>query len=227
MRYFKFIFLAIGILFSSCSSSTLAVITTNNEFKRLTIGNKPPTNVTNSRVLTALSNNYDVEAITISPLAVHSVISQTKRSGNFKTKVEIFNTINGNRIKSWDSDDIKRMIENKANLKYPRGLDTFITFNLRWKDDQILILEVQPVIANTSIESLPQDVSVVYNLQNDKVESVRFYSRGDASPIPSGSFNTKGVYAFQVNNGNLIIDGNVVQNVPGNVKTADITTIKK
>lgn len=218
-----FIAFSLILILSSCSSTTLGVVVTNSDFKRITISEKPPQDVTNTKQLTSL-NNYDFRAVSISPAGVYSVISLFKPS-NFKTRLEIYNSINGDLIKSFSSNDLKNLIENNSSAEYPSSMETFITFSVRWQTNKNVILEVQPVATGT--ELTPQNVTMVYNLQTKTVLSIDYYGRGDSSPVSSGTFNQKGIYNFEVSNGNLIIDGNIIQNAPSSIKHADISTIKK
>jgi hypothetical protein len=170
-----------------------------------------------------------LERLTISPSGAFVVISLVKRGPGLPapTRLEIYSPLTGKLVRQFSSNDLKEMISQFTNSKYPIAIKSYITMDVRWISKNTAIFEVQPVVAGTGVELAPQNISLVYNIASKKVERVEFYSRGQSSPINVPSHISKTTYTLSINNEKLYIQGKEVKNMPGSIKEADLTIIKK
>lgn len=212
----------------SCKTTSVAVFQTGSSFKSAFLINNPPDSANVIKDLTTL-NGFILKKLSISPNAIYGVLSFLKLSDGFPypTRLEIYNTVTGKLFKNITSNDLKNMISQYTSDNYPKSVKTFITFDIRWKDEKTVIFEVQPDNTGTGIESLAQNVSIEYDILKNEVKRVEYYERGNPSPITVPSHSQKTTYNFSINNGKLFIEGKEVNNMPGDIKVVDLSLLKK
>lgn len=216
--------LGVSLVLLSCDPTSIAVFQTGSSIKSAIIGNSPPDKARNIKDLTAL-NGYDLTSLSVSPGGVYAVMSFFKNSGPqpWPTRLEIYSSVPGKQLKKFSSNDLKNMIEQSTNLHYPSKVKVFVTFDIRWLDGNTVIFEVQPLPDFTGSDSTPSHVSIVYNIHKNEVDQVRFYDRGQPSPIIVPTHTEKTTYTLRINSGKLYIEGKEVMNMPASIKKADLS----
>ena len=213
----------------SCKPTSFALVEANDKIHRLIISEKPPKQVTNTQEVTGISG-WSLESMTISPNCAYGVIGLLDRDDfdghQTDAEIRIYNLLQNKPLQVLDNDDITQLIKDGTGLKYDDRDIAYIVFGFAWKTVDEVIMEIQPIL-HPSIESLPQNVSLVYDVGSKQVVEAQFYSRTATSPISAGNFPDNYVYSYSVDNGNLIIEGNIVQNDPNGIKKAAVATLKK
>jgi|GEM_PF-6789347 hypothetical protein len=220
--------LGISAVLLSCKSTSIAVFQTGSSFKSALIVNKPPDSATAIKDLTTL-NGYDFRKLSISPSTAYGVLAFFKRergTGQGNTRLEIYLPLTGRLIKQFSNSDLWTILENNTSYDFPDMLKTFITFDIRWKDKNTAVFEVQP-LRGIGSDLTPSNVSIVYKIPNDEVTQIEWYTRGSSSPISVPSHTEKTTYTTSINGGKLYIEGQEVSNMPGNIEEVDLSVLKE
>jgi hypothetical protein len=226
MTHFKyFILIAILPLFATCNDPGVIAFQEGSQVKWAGLENVAPGSTTKINNVTSLGN-WNLEFLTLSPnggiLAIGLRRDQNVTSGVLDTKVIVFNIYQNVKLAEWDESDFKQLIENNANLSYPGQLVDFNPRNLSWMNNNELLINIQPIIAGTGIEPIPQDVALVVDYRNGNLtQGPDFYDRTAASPITAPNHPQKTAFTSENRNGTVYVDGKVVNGLPTDINLFD------
>lgn len=181
----------------------------------------PPGNVTDIKDVMTLGD-WNLEYMSLSPngglLALGLRKNNNLDDGVLDAKVMIFNIYRGILLKEYEEDMLKQIIEENSNLQYPSAIVDFNPRNLAWMNNNELLMNIQPIIAGTGLDQLPQDVAMVVQYSDTTVsQGPNFYSRTDPSPITEPDHPQKTAFASENRNGTIYIGGSAVNGLPSGI----------
>lgn len=189
--------------------------------------NVPPGTVTNTKLVTSLGS-WNLEHMRLAPnggwLALAERKNTSPSAGLMDARVRVFNSVVNppQQVAEWDEAELKALIEDNADLSYPAEIVDFNPIRLRWRDNAHLIIDVQPFIVGTSIESLPENVALVLAFQTGELtEGPTFYARGASSPVTVPQHSQRTTYSSELRSGAVFVDGSRVNGVPTGIDQFD------
>jgi hypothetical protein len=211
--------------FAACQDPGVIAFQQGDDIRWSGLENVPPGTVTDIRMVTSLGG-WDLEHMTLSPngglLAIGLRNNNNPAEGILDAKVLVFNMYTDTQLAEWDEQDLKNFIENNSNLTYPTELKDFNPRNLSWMNNVELLINVQPIIAGTSIESLPQDAAMVIRYQDESLTNgPDFYPRTSPSPITAPNHPQKTAFSTENRSGTIFIDGSQVNGLPTGIGKFD------
>jgi len=211
--------------FAACQDPGVIAFQQGDDIRWSGLENVPPGTVTNLRKVTSLGG-WDLEHMTLSPngglLAVGLRNNNNPADGILDAKVLVFNIYRDTQLADWDEQDLKNFIENNSNITYPTELKDFNPRNLSWMNNVELLINVQPIVAGTSIESLPQDAAMVIRYQDESLtDGPDFYARTSPSPIAAPNHPQKTAFTTENRSGTIFIDGSRVNGLPTGIGKFD------
>jgi len=212
-------------LLMACEDPGVIAFEQANSVKWSGLEDVPPGSVTDTKDVTALGS-WNLEFLTLSPngglLAIGLRKDNNVSDGVLDAKVEIYNIYRDVQLAEWDEDDLKDLIEDNASLEYPSEIVDFNPRNLSWMNNNELLMNIQPIIAGTGLDLLPQDVALVVKYTDESVtQGPTFYSRTDPSPITAPDHPQKTAFTSENQNGTILVDGNTVNGLPTGIGLFD------
>lgn len=187
----------------------------------------PPGTVTSSRLVTSLGQ-WGLQGMSLSPnsglVAIAIRNDDNPSAGILDARVRVFNALRSppQLVAEWDEDDLRAIIESNASLTYPSELVDFNPFELGWMDNEHVLVQVQPIIVGTSIESLPQNVALQLSYRDDSLaDSPALYARGASSPVTEPDHPQKNAFPVDNRSGTIFVDGDPVSGLPTDVEEFD------
>lgn len=212
-------------LLMACEDPGVIAFEQGNTVKWSGLENVPPGDVTDIKDVTTLGS-WNLEFLTLSPngglLAIGLRKNNNVSDGVLDAKVEIYNIYRGVQLAEWDEDDLKDLIEDNASLEYPSEIVDFNPRNLSWMNNNELLMNIQPIIAGTGLDLLPQDVALVVKYTDESVtQGPDFYGRTDPSPITAPNHPQKTAFSSENQNGSILVDGSGINGLPTGIGLFD------
>ncbi|MBN2731889.1 MAG: hypothetical protein JXR26_05605 [Balneolaceae bacterium] len=202
-------------------TSFVALKTSSGTIKSGILKENPPDTATKTVTLDSITSDQMFRSLSISPGGAYiavSVLDRLNGSPPFEVTVTLYNPITGDVYKTYDKSDIKSMIENNSDGEYPPQY-YFDVFLLGWNSDQELIMNLQP----GGGELLAQNVGFAVDVRTDQVTiNPVFKDRSIQEPVPIPNHPEKTRFNYTLNNGDLIVEGNTVRNLPSSIDLVDM-----
>lgn len=215
--------IAMSPLLTACEDPGAIAYEEGNEVHWAGLENVPPGSARTTKTVADLGN-WNLDHLSLAPnggwLAIGLRTDDNPSAGILDTRVRVYNSVRtpADLVVEWDEQDLKEFIEDNANLSYPQQLVDFNPIRLSWMDNSHLLINVQPIISGTSIESIPENVALVVAFQADSVtDGPSFYGRGGTSPIVAPDHPQKTAFTTENRSGTLFVDGSQVNGIPTGV----------
>lgn len=213
--------LAIMPMMLACEDPGVIAFEHNNKIKWSGLEEVPPGTVTDTKDVMDLGN-WNLEFMSLSPngglLALGLRNDSNPAEGILDAKVMIYNIYRGVLLQEWNEAMFKQLIETNANLSYPSQLVDFNPRNLAWMNNNELLVNIQPIIAGTGIDGLPEDVALVIQYTDTTLtQGPDFYPRTDPSPITAPDHPQKTTFSSENQNGDILVAGSAINGLTGGI----------
>lgn len=222
----RFLILLLPII-AACNDPGAIAFQRGDEVHWAGLDDVPPGSVTSSKLVSSLGG-WGLGVMSLSPngglLAIAVRNNHNPSAGLLDARVRVFNVLQTpvQLVAEWDEDDLKDIIESNANLTYPSELEDFNPFALGWMNNEHLLINVQPIIAGTSIESLPQNVALVISYRDGSLaDPPALYARTDPSPITEPDHPQKNAFATENRSGAIFVEGDQVNGLATDIDEFD------
>ncbi len=209
---------AIGIAFfvlilSGCDSQFLYYKVDNEVRSALTNDKNPPTTARETNVKIDLGN-WRLYVMSVSPnndYLAFGFLNQDSGT-NMRGKLEIYGKYGKVLKRTFTNEQLKKLIEDGADLMYPLDVYAFHPFALGYENNKVLIVHIQPYSTGLT----PQNVELKINLETNKLVSAPlFFSRNQSRPFPAHA--SKNRFNFSVTDGEMFVNGNKLNGLPKNI----------
>jgi hypothetical protein len=171
--------------------------------------NLPPGEITDVKKLYTLPVGWSYNGLSISPAGDYGVIAMYSQQGisrNWEGKIRMYDASNGGLIKEFNKAELVSL------MNYPVADASMFIVNMDWINDTQLLVHLQPQMP--WIESIPQNASLVIDVDKNELVDLKYSNRNSPFNIQAPQHASKVKYSTEINNNNLLlIQGNVVKNL--------------
>ena len=211
---------------SGCGSQILFYKINNEVNSALSDTKNPPKKATPTNLNIQLGN-WRLDAISASPnggqyLALGFL---SLPSHSLEGKLEIYKNFGKLISKTFDNNQLRKLIENSSEHKYGNTPFTFHPYALGYESDNILIIHLE---VTDLVSAQVEEVDLFIDLLTNKVDRTSvFFDSTAPRPFPVHASKTK--YNFEVINGEMFVNGNKLAGLPKGIdkKLHDEVTVGK
>jgi hypothetical protein len=161
------------------------------------------------RKVYAIPSDWRFNALSLSPSGKYGTIALFSTAGanskEYEGKIGIYNIVSNTLIKEYKKVDLIRLTE------FTISEAAMLIVNMDWMDNDKLLIHMQP--QTSWIGSLPQNVSLVVDVNNDQVIDKKNSNRNAPFLLRAPSHPSKTKYATEIKNNSLFIGGQKVKNL--------------
>jgi hypothetical protein len=170
--------------------------------------NLPPGEITDTKNLYTLPVGWSYRGLSISPAGDYGVIAMYSQQGiskDWEGKIRMYDASDGGLIKEFNKAELVSL------MNYPVAEASMFIVNMDWMNDTQLLVHLQPQMP--WIESIPQNASLVIDVDKNELVDLKYSNRNSPYTIQAPQHASKVKYTTVINNNLLLIQGNIVKNM--------------
>jgi hypothetical protein len=168
----------------------------------------PPGEVVKTKTLFTFSGKWEYRALSISPNGEYGALAMYSKEGVSRTwegKIIVYNVVTGEVNREYGKADLVSL------MNFPVADASMFIVNLDWMDGNQLLVHLQP--QTPWVESVPQNASLIINVETEAAVDLKYSSRSEPFAIIAPEHRSKTKYATEIKDGLLQVQGSALKNL--------------